>query len=214
MWLRSRWTAWLGWALDFAGLPGMFGDGELWWKLVSFTWESQLALVLVSVGTTLLVGNWISKAAYNITMGHTVSFSPWLMVPRRPQIRAFDMPILAAVEHLLNTTAHSYTHLDRAERKAMENLHNAMCSGRLLVVGTENEFSSPKRISAWTCRQLVPIESVIPRSPAAPQGFTFILSPPIDNVPDEPVPVEESGAFRNLRVRSSDLYAIWPKYEK
>lgn len=127
--------------------------------------------------------------------------------------RTFDVPIRDAIEHLAHTIPHSFNSSERAERHMFQVLYNEMCNGNLPVVGAKGDGRAPKRISARECKKLKPREVVVPVSPAAPHGVRF------DLVDESSVPeplVEFSGpfGFSGLRVRSRDLYRIWPKNQQ
>ena len=129
----------------------------------------------------------------------------------RPEV-VFDMPVLRAIRHVIASSPHSYTWSDAAERAAFLQLYTMMCQGALRVAGAEGgEFAPLRRIRPRKCRQLEPRECILRSSPAAPDGVAYILSPPLDQVPEEPVAIEDTGGFRNLRVPSHDVYKMWPR---
>ncbi len=122
--------------------------------------------------------------------------------------RLFDMPIQEAVDHYVRTFPHSYR--DGADQHAFEVLHKAMCGGKLPVVGSRGEDAPPKRISARRCKRLKPIRTLLPKNRASPQGVRFDLMESVEATE----PLEENTDFlgyTGLRVRSSDLYRLWPK---
>ena len=129
----------------------------------------------------------------------------------------FDMPIETAIEHIVDSTHHTFTRSSLAERNAFAQLHTAMCSGRLPVIGREGEATTPRKISRCRCKKLDCIEM------ATPQGIRFQL---IDREQNERIAkglkalrersitrFEESApiGFSELRVRSKDVYGIWPR---
>ena len=89
-------------------------------------------------------------------------------------------------------------------------LHKAMCEGRLPVIGSKGEGDPPKKINPRKCRSVKPTKVVIPANPSAPQGVRFDL---IDEsaLPEPLVETDEPMGFTGLRVRSDDLYGLWPK---
>ena len=120
----------------------------------------------------------------------------------------FDLPIREAVDHYVRTFPHSYK--DGADQHAFEVFHKAMCSGELPVMGAKGEDGPSERISARQCKRLKPIRTLVPKNWASPQGLRFDL---VENVGPSP-PLEESAEFpgyTGLRVRSADLYRLWPK---
>ena len=92
---------------------------------------------------------------------------------------------------------------------AFNALYNQMCKGKLPVIGSWGEGTPPRRIEARRCRRLMPVATIIPRNPTTPQGVRFDL---VDKSSmamlvehDKPV------GFTGLRVRSRDLYRLWPQ---
>ncbi len=162
----------------------------------------------VSAGTWWLVAGalaffWLLATYRNeIRLG----FQKW-KIPAK-DLHSFDMPIREAVDHYVRTFPHSYR--DGADRHAFEVLHKAMCTGKLPVIGTKGERGMPKRLSLRQCRRLKPIRIFVPKNPASPQGVRFDL---IDEavVTDPLAETEEPIGYTGLRVRSSDLYRLWPK---
>ena len=96
---------------------------------------------------------------------------------------------------------------------AFESLHKAMCDGTLRVIGSKGEGRSPKRISSRKCKRLKPTKVVIPANRSAPRGVRFDLI----NKSEVPTPLVETDkpiGFTGLRVRSDDLYGLWPKNQE
>ena len=205
-WLKGKWTLGVALTLEVVAVPGVIEDGKVWGLWISSAIGPSGTWAMVGAGLALLVGHYLAKAMDKVTMQHTLAFSPWTLAPRRPTLQEFNLPILDAIRHLLNSP-HSYTESRWAERQAFTMLHREMCSGRLLVIGKEHDFAAPRRISIWECRKLVPIEVVVMPSPAAPDAVRFVLSkPPSGNADTD----EDLSQLSDLRVRSSDLYRIWP----
>lgn len=128
----------------------------------------------------------------------------------RRTFSSFNTPVRDAIKHFVLTVPHSY---EDAERYAFRSLHKAMCDGLLPVVGCKREGSRVRRISAKQCRLLEPTIILVPKNPATPQGVMYGLS--WDTPP--PVPLLETDAalgFTELRVRSSDLYNLFPQNRK
>ena len=126
----------------------------------------------------------------------------------------FDMQIETAIDHIVDSTHHSFTRSSLAERNAFEQLHKAMCAGLLPVIGKHGENAIPRKISPRRCKKLQG------REVATPHGMRFhlvesrLLKKNMNGLKKEPpVLVEQSGpfGFGELRVRSKDLYGIWPR---
>ncbi len=126
----------------------------------------------------------------------------------------FDMPIEAAIHHIVDSTHHTFTRSSLAERNAFEQLHKAMCAGLLPVIGKLGESAVPRKISPRRCKKLQR------REMATPHGMRFHLTEkgPFKKVTDElkkdsPVFIKKDDlfGFGELRVRSEDLYGIWPR---
>ena len=125
----------------------------------------------------------------------------------------FDMPIETAIDHIVDSTHHSFTRSSLAERNAFEQLHKAMCAGLLPVIGKRGVSAVPRKISPRRCKKLQR------REMATPHGMRFHLTEkrPFKKVTDglkkdSPVLVKQDDlfGFGELRVRSKDLYATWP----
>ena len=176
-WLKGKWTLYVGFTLGVVGVPGVIADGKIWGLWISSTIGTGATWAIVGAGSSLLVGHCLVRVMDKVTMQQTLAFSPFALVPRRPPLSEFNLPILDAIAHLLDSP-HSYTESSGAERQAFTMLHRAMCSGQLLVIGKEQDFAAPRRVSIWECRKLVPIEVVVMSSQAAPDGVRFVLSEP------------------------------------
>ena len=131
---------------------------------------------------------------------------------RKPQLdfADFDMPILAAIEHMMQTVTHSWDSPDKAERFFFRAIHKQMKAGRLRVMGAEAPGGLLRRIRKKNLTGLTPVPMNVPESDTAPHGVRFDL---IDEArlgePDKhkgPLP-----GFFDLRVRSKDLYRLWPR---
>ena len=128
---------------------------------------------------------------------------------RKPQ-QDFDMPILSAIEHMVQTVAHSWDSPDKAERAFFRSIHTQMRAGRLRVVGAEVPDGPLRRIGKRKIAKLTPVPMNVPQSDTAPHGVSFVL---IDEA-KLPEPDKQQGSlpgFFDLRVRSRDLYRLWPR---
>ena len=172
----------LSFALSAVGLAGLPDDLKTWAE-----WLDMIDHTLFWYG--------LAGIAFALTVG-MVFRDLWLA-----RVSYFDVPILDAINHLVQTTPHSYQRSGQAELHFFRVLHRQMCSGALPVVGMQGEEGLPKRISRRQCKRLMPQEVVIPPNPTSPYGRRFSL---IDsNIPSE--------RYLGLRVRSRDLYRMWPK---
>ena len=156
----------------------------LWWNYA-----------LVAVGVAL--------ATYAILPGRVLN----RVTPRRIRTRVsgFDMQIRDAINHLSQTIPHSYRDTGMMERNFFRMLHREMCTGRLQVIGMKGESGLLKEINARQCKRLTPTQAVVPLNQLTPDGVRFsLIYRPTDKCPDF---VE----FLGLRIRSQDLYEIWPK---
>ena len=132
-------------------------------------------------------------------------FCPSLL--SKASFEQFDTPIRKAIYHLIETSPHSYTCSGLAEREAFKKLYEAMCKGRLPVIGREGDFMMPRHISWWQCRHLKPREVAVNATDAAPDGVRFSLVRFKTDEGYEKLELE----LCDLRVRSLDLYNLWPK---
>ena len=125
------------------------------------------------------------------------------------RVRHFDISLQEAIDYLVRRSPHSFNSDALVKRDRFKQLYKEMCSGRLLVAGSEKEAMPTKRIRSKRCKELTPREVVIPRNPTAPNGIRYDL---IDESAILPlVEYSESVGFTDLRVRSKDLYRLWPQ---
>ena len=123
---------------------------------------------------------------------------------------SFDMPVLAAVEHMKQTVAHDWDSPDKAERYFWQKIHEQMSAGRLRVIGAEVQGGPLRRIAKRTLAKLTPVAVNVPESDTAPYGVRFDL---IDEARLAP-PKEHQGplpGFVDLRLRKKDVYRLWPR---
>lgn len=130
----------------------------------------------------------------------------------------FDTPIRDAIHHVVSTVPLSFDRQSRAEYAAFERLHECMCSGELPVKGAPTEGEKLQKIPRSKCKELKPVETVVPRSLAAPEGVRFSLHRRqcIEELQDNPItrelaPGTDFIEYSGLMVRSCDLYRLWPK---
>lgn len=129
---------------------------------------------------------------------------------RLASMRFFDIPIRNAIIHAANTTDHSYGDPILRDRHFFQLLHKRMCVGELLVAGREGEAGMLARIRPRKCRRLSPREIVVPKNPGTPEGIRYCLVDKAADPPVEPLQEVEFRGFLGLRVRSRDLYRMWP----
>ena len=191
---------------DVVGIATLFDDGEkLWEQLVAvsdaieFMWIDWLLLSMLVAGLAL------STRAVVVVRRLSGRFGGGALATHTSQ---FDTTILDAINYLIGTAPHSYTRSDWSERAAFRELHNEMSTGELRVIGKESDFAAPRRISARECRRLTPIEVGVPRTRAAPDGVRFALTHLVEGREDEG---QAALTLSDLRVRSDDLYRIWPR---
>ena len=226
---RRRAAGWIGFpALTLWGvlrafdwlfsLGGTSGNAEGWREAGSFMLNAIPSWLMPA----LLVGSGVALVIYLVGVmpelyGKTRHLLPALFLcwremwgrlgPNRDR-RSFDTPIREAVDHYVRTFPHSYK--DGADQHAFEVFHKAMCNGELPVMGAKDEDAAPERLSTQQCKLLKPIMACVPKNWASPQGVRFDL---FESVGPSP-PLEESAGFlgyTGLRVRSADLYRLWPK---
>ena len=211
MWVL-RTLKWLGLAV-VAGIGWMMQTHPKDAESIAAEWLEYLGFASWGEGFTKATDNYIfAGCAVLVVVSLTAILVPWFRhnLARRNDFDDFDVPIQLAIQHLVGTFPHSFNSSGRAKRHAFQALYEAMRAGKLPVIGTEGEFNTPKRIRTRKCKRLRPIEVIVPPNPASPCGARFHLID--DLIRSEPL-VEHSGpfGFTGLRVRSKDLYRIWPK---
>lgn len=177
---------------------------EHWQRLQEFlatpeSWKTIFWLILILIPLILArkIGKWWKELALRLCPN----------VLSKGSFEQFDTPIRKAIWHLIETSPHSYTGSSLAEREAFKNLYEAMCKGSLPVIGKESDFKRPRHISWWECRKLKPREGGVTVTDAAPDGVTFLLI----RFKTEEGHKKIEQRLCDLRVRSSDLYNLWPK---
>ena len=124
----------------------------------------------------------------------------------------FDVPILDAIHYIAQATPSSYQGSRAIELHAFGVLHRRMCEGKLPVAGRLGEDGDLRQISSQECKMLVPQEVVVPLHPTAPNGvmFALIYADELESLPTA-VEMERVQWYVGLRVRSRDLYRLWPR---
>lgn len=160
--------------------------------------------VITAVGVGWFVGVWASDG-FKFRLRRKEDFSD------------FDMRIEGAIQHIVDSTHHSFIRSSLAERNAFEQFHTAMCSGHLDVIGREGGATKPRKISRRRCKKLDRIEV------ATAHGIRFQLAEKkvLDEIATGIKAVSEGSSsrfehkgprgFSELRVRAKDVFGIWPK---
>ena len=193
---------------DVLGVGTMVDDGKTLWghvvaigKVIDLTAVDWLLLVIVG---GLTFGPRVAKHGRRLA-GQIGRSSSRLS---ENDVSQFDTPILDAIDHLIRTAPHSYTRSDLAERNAFAALHEKMCSGQLAVIGKESDFVAPRRITVRECKRLEPREVVVIPTVSAPDGARFSLCSPHTGQDEERL------EMCDLRVRSRDLFRMWPRISR
>ena len=183
-------------------------------------WLNEFGLGSWGEGFTRATDIYIQIGLYGVA----ALFAVWLVadvlwrwrrgksVRQKPQryFSDFDMPVLAAIEHMVQTVAHSWDSPDKAERAFFRGIHTQMRAGRLRVIGAEAPGGPLRRVRKKQLSGLTPVPMNVPPSDTAPHGVRFVL---IDEA-KLPEPDKQQGpppGFFDLRVRSKDLYRLWPR---
>ena len=113
---------------------------------------------------------------------------------------SFDMPIAEAIRRVIAATPdHSWATEASADTHVfVEVLHRKMCEGDLSVAGSCRDFEKLSPISKARCRSLTPSVGLVPGG-----RVTHLLHSEIRDY-------RASAVYRNLHVRSADLYRLWP----
>ena len=122
----------------------------------------------------------------------------------------FDMSILDAVEHMMQTVPHSWDSPDKAERFFFRAIHKQMKAGRLRVMGAATSGGRVQRISKKQLSSLSPESISGPETDTTPYGVRFEL---IDKAEIGEPRVLSDGfpGFSDIRLRSRDVYRLWPR---
>ena len=193
------------------------------WVVNSSSWEWW-----VGGGATVIAAVALIKSEWILVAGIAVGVSCLLMGLRQRRKGpdagpltpndsdpSFDMSIRAVINYLAETVPHSFDRSSLSDRAAFKKLHELMCSGALPVVGATETFGVRQRISPEKCFELTQEEQVVPLNPASPEGFRFCLTSYADknwehdwDGKTQPEILEQ---YTDLRVRSEDVYRLWPK---
>lgn len=124
---------------------------------------------------------------------------------------SFDMPINAAIAHVLeHNPSTAVSRLD-AEMKALNGIFKLAKEGELAMAGSLDEGVPPAQIPRKRLQHLRSLDMVIPRSEEAPEGHVYGLAP--RSPPNElrEYRRNETEIYTNLLVQSSEFYRHWPK---
>ena len=160
-----------------------------------FTPATDIYIQIGLYGAGALFFVWLVADALRRRRGKSVRQKP------QRDFSRFDMPIEQAIDHIVDSTNHPFTSLYLAENNAFEQLHKAMSTGLLAVIGKHGENEIPRKISPRRCRKLHRVEG------PTPHGVRFYLGE-VNPQEELPPPSEQSKriTFRELRVRSEELY--------
>ena len=178
---------------------------SLWWLVLGVA-TVIIERILEDVPTLPLA----VAATFLACIALPLMFWPASKDRKKRRFSDFDMPILAAVEHMVQTVSHTWDSPDKAERAFFRSLHTQMRAGRLRVIGAEVPDGPLRRISKKKLGSLSPVPRNVPPSDTAPHGVSFVL---IDEARLAP-PDKQKGplpGFFDLRLRSKDLYRLWPR---
>lgn len=113
------------------------------------------------------------------------------------------------------TVTHTFDRSSLSDRVAFRKLYELICSRELPVVGATETFGVRHRTALERCAKLTPEEQVVPRNPSTLEGVRFSLIDFADknwkqdwDGRAQPQILEK---YIDLRVRSSDVYQLWPK---
>ncbi len=83
----------------------------------------------------------------------------------------------------------------------LRGIHKLACSGNISVFGSSEEGEPPAVIDRRTIGKLAPVDLVLTQSQEAPEGHVYALA-------------SGKTVYRNLMVRSKELYQLWPKVKQ
>ena len=188
------------------GIIGIPGDFKIWMDLVKGMRFSEVVVWL-----PMLLG--VAWSAYL----YRREIRQWTRRGSNNE-ESFDMPIDEAIKYLGRTVQHSFGASRRFDRVAFKMLHKPMCSGELPVIGSSEQhgvLSVPSVIPPKRCIEMTPEEQVVPIGLSAPDGVRFRLIAYADknwldnwDGVSQPVILEQ---YSDLRVRSADVYRLWPR---
>ena len=191
------------------------GSGWLASSLHEYAWVWGVVVFLGAFMVTRLYVMWRVKKLLPVRIQREVEKALAKAEDKAKSIQRFDMPIRSAILYLANTVPHTFDRSSLVERNAFNGLHKLMCDGELAVIGATKVFGVCERIPPSRCRELVPEEQVVPLSPSSPDGIRLLLINYADknwkkdwDGKTQPEIIEQ---YTDLRLRSSDVYRIWPK---
>ena len=188
---------------------------SLWWLFLGVA-TVIVEKTLQDVPTDVLILVAAVLAALALPILYREGIKNW--APKRDKrvqdFSDFDMPVEMAIDHIVDSTHHSFNRRSLAERNAFAQLHTAMCSGRLAVIGKRGEALVPRIISPRQCRKLEGREVVTPHGMRFHLVEKKLLKGIMKEIEKRPSALDEQKGpfgFSELRVRSKDIYGIWPR---
>lgn len=124
---------------------------------------------------------------------------------------SFDMPINAAIAHVLKHNPSSAISRLDAEMKALNGIFKLAKEGELAMAGSLDEGVPPTQSPRKGLQHLRALDMVIPRSDEAPEGHVYGLAPRSPPKELREYRRSETEIYTNLLVRSSEFYRHWPK---
>ena len=112
-----------------------------------------------------------------------------------------DISLQTAIEHALKQNPSISVSRLGAEMNVLRGIHKLACSGNISVFGSSEEDEPPAIIDRRTIGKLAPVDLVLTQSQEAPEGHVYALS-------------SGKTVYRNLMVRSKELYQLWPKVKQ
>ena len=172
-------------------IPGRMSDTETWKG-----WIGETNMPPVDVSDWVLIGLFL------------VGATTWLW--NRSERFGFDMPINAAIAHVLAHNPSTAIRRVDAEMKAFEGIFKEAKDGKIAIAGSPDEGVPPTRIPRCRLRRLIPRDMAIPLSEEAPEGHVYTLC---GFTPKEfrEYKRSETETYTNLLVKSREFHRLWPK---
>ena len=190
---------------------GILIGGSLWWLFLRVaTVIVERTITEVPTGVLVIVAAVLAALALPIIYREWIKGRPPKRDKRKSKFSDFDMPVLAAIEHMKQTVAHQWDSQDKAEWDFWRRIHEQMRAGHLRVIGAEVPGDPLRRISRRKLAKLTSVTTSVTPSETAPDGARFDL---IDEAKSgEPrVTAGSFPGFYDLRIRNKELHRLWPR---